>query len=123
LGETDMSSIIQIIIGLPLALFIPGYLLTRIFFKELEELEKVALGFVLSIAIDIALGLFLGYNEYMKNLTGGITAFNLWLYLGSITIILIIAWALKNDDEFQKVKHQFIELFAREKDPKKHLKK
>jgi len=108
--------ILQIIIGLPLALFIPGYLITRIFFKELEELEKVALGFVLSIAVDIALGLFLGYNEYMKNLTGGITAFNLWLYLGSITIILIITWALKNEDEFMKVKSMIAKLFEREKE-------
>lgn len=96
----EILQILQIIIGLPLALFLPGYLVARIFFKELEELEKVALGFVLSIAIDIFLGLFLGYNEYMKNLTGGITAFNLWIYLGSITIILIIFWAIINKKEF-----------------------
>jgi uncharacterized membrane protein len=115
-------SILQIIVGLPLALFLPGYLIARLFFKELEELEKVALGFVLSIAIDIALGLFLGYNEYMKNLTGGITAFNLWMYLSSITIILVIAWALKNEDEYQKVKGLFLKLFERE-DVKKHPKK
>jgi len=46
--------------------------------KKHEE-SKFALGFVLSIAIDIFFGLFLGYNEYMKNLTGGITATNLWI--------------------------------------------
>lgn len=96
-------NIIQIIIGLPLALFLPGYLTARIFFKELDELEKVALGFVLSIAIDIAVGLFLGYNETMKNITGGITAFNLWLYLGTITILLIVVWALKNKDEYKRL--------------------
>ena len=95
-------NIIQIIIGLPLALFIPGYLIARICFKELEELEKVALGFVLSIALDIIVGLFLGYNETMKNITGGITAFNLWLYIGTITIILIITWVIKNNDEYSK---------------------
>jgi uncharacterized membrane protein len=103
----SILSILQIVIGLPLALFIPGYLITRIFFKELDELEKVALGFVLSIAVDIAVGLFLGYNEYMKNLTGGITAFNLWLYLGTLTIILIVVWALKNNDELKRLKHFF----------------
>jgi uncharacterized membrane protein len=91
---------LQIIIGLLLALFITGYLVTRIFFKELSELEKVAIGCVLSIAIDIAIGLFLGYNETMKNLTGGITAFNLWLYLGSLTIVLIIVWVLTDTAEF-----------------------
>jgi len=106
--------ILQIIIGLPLALFITGYLVSRIFFKELEELEKVALGFVLSIAIDIIVGLFLGYNETMKNITGGITAFNLWIYLGSITIILMIVWALKDKDEYRKVLNLFKKLFERE---------
>ena len=99
----NILAIIQIIFGLPLALFIPGYLIARIFFKELEELEKIALGFVLSIALDIIVGLFLGYNETMKNITGGITAFNLWIYLGTITIALIITWIIRNKDEFQKV--------------------
>jgi uncharacterized membrane protein len=114
-------SIIQIPFGLLLALFLPGYLVTRIFFKELEELEKIALGFVLSIAIDIALGLFLGYNETMKNLTGGITALNLWLYLGSITIILIISWILNNNDEYKKIVSLIKKLF--EKETKKISKK
>ena len=113
----NIIQIIQIPIGLIIALFIPGYLITRLFFKELEELEKVALGFVLSIALDIALGLFLGYNETMKNITGGITALNLWLYLGSITIILTIMWAIKNSDELKKV----LTLFEKEKTtPLKH---
>ena len=107
--------ILQVVIGLPLALFLPGYLIARIFFKELEELEKVALGFVLSIALDILVGLFLGYNETMKNITGGITAFNLWLYLGTITIVLIITWALKNKGEYAAVLNLFKKLFEREK--------
>jgi uncharacterized membrane protein len=98
-------SIIQIIIGIPLALFITGYLISRIWFKELSELEKVALGFVLSIAIDIFVGLFLGYNETMKNITGGITAFNLWIYLGSITIILLIIWIIKRPEEYHAIKY------------------
>jgi uncharacterized membrane protein len=105
--------IIQIIVGLPLALFIPGYLIARIFFNELEELEKVALGFVLSIALDIFLGLFLGYNKYMKDLTGGITALNLWIYLGSITIILTIFWALIQKEEWKNTKNIIKKLFER----------
>lgn len=105
--------IIQIIIGLPLALFIPGYLISRIFFNELDELEKIALGFVLSIAIDIFIGLFLGYNKYMKDLTGGITALNLWIYLGSITIILTIFWALIQKEEWQNVKIWIKKLFEK----------
>jgi uncharacterized membrane protein len=82
--------IARIIFGLPLALFIPGYLIAWIAFRELSHLEKIALGFVLSICVDIAVGLFLGYNKYMKDLTGGITAINLWVYLGSITFILAV---------------------------------
>jgi uncharacterized membrane protein len=88
--------ILRIIIGLPLALFLPGYLIALIWFHELERLEKIALAFVLSICIDIALGLFLGYNEQMKNMTGGITAANLWLYLLGITFILIAVYSVKN---------------------------
>ena len=108
-----MIQIIRFIVGFPLALFIPGYLLARIFFNELQELEKVALGFVLSIALDIFLGLFLGYNEYMKDMTGGITAFNLWIYLGSITVVLVIFWALIRRDEWRIVSNKLKKLFEK----------
>jgi len=108
-----MIEISRIIIGLLLTLFLPGYLIARIFFKELDELEKVALGFVLSIALDIFLGLFLGYNKQMKDITGGITAINLWIYLGSITIILIILWALIRKDERKKTMQWVKQLFER----------
>jgi uncharacterized membrane protein len=91
-----MMNILRIMIGLPLALFIPGYLLAHIFFSELSKLEKIALGFVLSICIDISLGLFLGYSKAMKDLTGGITAENLWIYLLCITMILFIVFLIKN---------------------------
>lgn len=94
---------IQVILGLLLALFIPGYLLARIFFKDLSELEKVALAFVLSIALDIFLGLFLGYNEQMKNLTGGITEWNLWIYLSSMTGFLLVVYALVNRKEISDI--------------------
>jgi uncharacterized membrane protein len=91
-----LLDILRIIAGLALGLFIPGYVAARLFFEELSELEKIALGFVLSIALDICIGLVLGYNATMKNLTGGITAFNLWIYLGVITIILIIMWRIRH---------------------------
>jgi len=106
LGETNMNyflQALQIVFGLIIALFLPGYLIARIFFKELELLEKIALGFVLSIALDIFVGLFLGYNKYMKDLTGGITALNLWIYLGSITIILLIIYVIHCPDEVEEL--------------------
>lgn len=104
---------IRIILGLIITLFLPGYLIARIFFKELEELEKIALGFVLSIALDIFIGLFLGYNKQMKDLTGGITATNLWIYLGSITIILIILWIIIRKEEFHALKNYVKKLFQK----------
>lgn len=87
--------IFRVFVSLPLALFLPGYFLALIFFKDLESLGKVALGFILTICIDIAVGLFLGYNSAMKGLTGGITAKNLWLYLSIITIVLGIILILR----------------------------
>jgi hypothetical protein len=57
----------------------------------------LALAFILSISLDIFIGLFLGYNETMKNITGGITAFNLWLYLLAATAIAAIIYLVKMD--------------------------
>ncbi|MEM4260344.1 MAG: DUF1616 domain-containing protein [Candidatus Woesearchaeota archaeon] len=116
-----LQSILQTILGLLLALFIPGYLIARIYFKELNELEKFVLGFVLSICIDIFIGLFLGYNETMKNITGGITTYNLWLYLGIISGVLIIAYIILNREEiriiwdyfFRKSDNNFTKKFAK----------
>ena len=84
--------IFQIISGLLFSLFIPGFLLTLILFKELDLIEKIGLGMVLSICIDIALGLFLGYNEYMKELTGGIIAKNIWIGLITISLGLFVIY-------------------------------
>ena len=59
--------IIQIVFGLLFSLFIPGFLLTLIFFKELDLIEKIGLGMVLSICIDIALGLFLIIYQWLTH--------------------------------------------------------
>jgi len=80
--------IFHAIIGLAFALFIPGFLLTKIIFNEQEILETIAFSITFSIGIDIFLGLFLGANETMFQLTGGITELNLWFYLLFITILL-----------------------------------
>ena len=90
-----LLTIIQIIAGLALALFIPGYLIVLLFFRELKFLERISLSLVLSICVDIVIGLFLGYNKYMKELTGGITALNLWIYLSIITVCLFLIYILK----------------------------
>ena len=84
--------IIVAIIGALFALFIPGYLVTLIFFKELKLLQKIALAITFSIMIDVAIGIFLGYNENMKNITGGVTSGNVWFYSLIVTSFLLVMY-------------------------------
>ena len=105
--------VLQIILGIPLALFLPGYLFVRIVFKSFNEMEKVVIGFVISMLIDLVLVLYLGYNENRMVSTGGITAYNLWMYLGITTIILLIIWMIARKDERKFVWHSFKKLFER----------
>jgi uncharacterized membrane protein len=95
-------NILHAIIGLAFALFIPGFLLTKIIFEEQELLELIAFSVAFSIAIDIFLGLFLGANETMYNITGGITELNVWYYLIVISIILGLIYLLKSKGFFKK---------------------
>ena len=58
---------IRIILGLPLVLFLPGYSLIATLFprkEDLDEIERVALSFGLSIAITPLLGLALNYTPF-----------------------------------------------------------
>jgi len=87
--------ILHAVIGLAFALFIPGFLLTKIIFAKQEILETAAFSIAFSIAIDIFLGLFLGANETMFNITGGITELNVWFYMVIISIILGIVYLAK----------------------------
>ncbi|MBS3170901.1 DUF1616 domain-containing protein [Candidatus Woesearchaeota archaeon] len=87
--------ILHAVIGLAFALFIPGFLLTKIIFKEQELLETIAFSVAFSIAIDIFLGLFLGANKTMYEITGGITEMNVWFYIVIITVILGIVYLIK----------------------------
>ena len=86
---------IQLIFGLVLALFIPGFLLTKIIFKKQDTLEMLAFSVIFSIVIDIMLGLLLGFNEFMASLTGGISVFNVWFYLILISLILLVFYIFK----------------------------
>lgn len=79
--------IIHAILGLVFTLFLPGFLLTKIIFRDIDILETIAFSVVFSIAFSIALELFLGANKTMYDLTGGITEFNLWFYEIGFTII------------------------------------
>lgn len=91
-----MISIVSIS-GLLLALFLPGFCITLLFFREANFLERVMLSITFSIMIAIAIGIALGYNKEVKNMTGGITPANVWKWELAITsallgLVLIINW-------------------------------
>ncbi len=95
-------NIVHAILGLAFGLFIPGFLLTKIIFKDQDPIEMVAFSVTFSIGIDIFLGLFLGANETMASITGGITGVNIWYYLIIITIFLGFIFILKEKGYFNK---------------------
>jgi uncharacterized membrane protein len=72
------------VLGVVLISFLPGFILTQIFFPEEEFKLKVLLSVIISICSNTMLGLFLGFSETMKDMTGGLSKSNLWIY----TIIL-----------------------------------
>lgn len=85
--------IVRILLGIVLVLFLPGYLLTLILFKEeIDQLERFVLSVALSICIDVFVGLSLGFNEKIASITGGITEFNIWIFLISISIIFFLVY-------------------------------
>ena len=90
-----LFTIINVLFGILFTLFIPGFILTKLLFKDLKYLEQFLLSIVFSLIISISLGLFLGANETMANITGGITEFNLWFYMILLTIILSGAYFIK----------------------------
>jgi uncharacterized membrane protein len=95
----EIYSFLQLAGGALIALFLPGLLICLSFFNELDWLEKAALSVALSISIDIGIAIFLGYNQAMKQMTGGLTAYNVWLYSLSVTgalfLVLILSLIIK----------------------------
>ena len=61
------SNVLRIILGLPFILFITGYTLTAAAFPQrtgLNDIERVALSFGLSIAVAVLMGLMLNYTPW-----------------------------------------------------------
>ena len=69
--------------------FIPGFLIMNILFPKVQVYEKILLSILFSIGFFIVIGLILGFNETMNNLTGGLTSFNLWIYSTVLNLILL----------------------------------
>ena len=84
------------IAGLSFALFLPGFLLTLIFFKEYRLLERIMLSIAFSIMISIAIGIILGYNQNVKNITGGISQSNAWRIEIILTLLLLFVAIIIN---------------------------
>jgi len=85
-----MLSIIQAIIGLPLVLFIPGYVMSYAFFpkkKDLDLMERVALSFGLSFALIPLVVFFL--NKFLKI---PITVYSSFSIIAAIIIIGVVVW-------------------------------
>ena len=84
------SNILRIILGLPLVLFFPGYTLMAALFPRrgrIGNIERLALGFGLSLAIVPIMGLILNSTEW------GIRLDSILWFMTSFTFItLAIAW-------------------------------
>jgi len=84
------SNILRIILGLPFIFFFPGYALVATLFPRrgrIGGVQRVALGFGVSIAVVTIIGLFLNYTPW------GIKLESVLWTIGSFTVIMaVIAW-------------------------------
>ncbi|AGL01019.1 DUF1616 domain-containing protein [Desulfoscipio gibsoniae] len=83
----DVSGIVRVALGLPFVLFFPGYTLIAALFPardDIDDIERVALSFGLSIAIVPLLGLILNYTPW------GIRLYPVLLTLLVFTILLSV---------------------------------
>ncbi|MBA2869068.1 DUF1616 domain-containing protein [Methanococcus maripaludis] len=78
---------LRVILGLPFVLFFPGYVFINVLFKKennLENIERFALSFGLSIAIVPLIGLLLNYSPYGIRLIPIMISITLFIILFAI---------------------------------------
>lgn len=107
----------QVLLGLLLIFFLPGFTFIKALFPKKEELDKefgtlyqVVLGIGMSIVIMIIVGIVLG-SMPLTNGKGQFTSVNIILMLSVITILLFIIGIFRNSYPgltklLEKVKHE-----------------
>jgi hypothetical protein len=93
--DKTMLDLIQIMLGLLLIFFLPGFTLMRMLFPRAEELDtemglmfQMVIGSVMSVVISVLIGFVLG-----SHVLQGFTAGNLWLVLGGMSLgFFIYGW-------------------------------
>jgi uncharacterized membrane protein len=84
------NSIIRTILGVPMVLFIPGYVLIAAFFPrkdDLDSIERIALSFGLSIATVPLIGLLLNFTPFGIRLIPILVTLS--IYVVAMTIVAI----------------------------------
>ncbi len=116
------DSFIRTVLGIPVVLFIPGYMLIAALFPRmdsLEGLERTALSIGFSIAVSSLLGLLL-------NFTIGIGLLQLLLTLNLYTLALIVVAVyrrekLPEEERFSISLHMIYEIIINEFNPSKSI--
>ena len=99
----NIEGTVRIVLGLPLLLFIPGYILifalfpTRKTDKGIDIIERIALSFGLSIAIVPLIGLGLNYTPWGIRLQP--ILLSLFIFIVGVGSIAIYRWTKTNTSE------------------------
>ena len=106
---TEMSTLesLRAVYGGIFVLFFPGFIVTSLFFKESDELEKIALSFALSIAL---VPLLVFYFNFIFGLRIGVFSVIL-----SIILIITLSFIIKNYEEELSNKIEKIDNFIDKK--------
>jgi uncharacterized membrane protein len=93
------STVARAILGLPFLLFFPGYTLVAALFikKAINNIERIALSCVLSIAIVGLIGFGLNYTYWGIKLMPVLYSITAFIFLMSAITLIMRAWKLKTN--------------------------
>lgn len=95
---TSLSALesFRIVFGSFFVLFLPGYVIVYLFFKEVDTIEKIALSFALSIAV-VPLTVF-----YLNRIGMRINTLNSFLTILGIMVVTYVIYSIKKNREKKK---------------------